>query len=89
MLLFPSSWLKQRASRGGPFLCLDPTYPILYLSPAITVIYGLRPRGSPALVSCVYTVPFLLVGGWEGGFSLNRGYTYVFLDVETFTMCWT
>lgn len=45
--------------------------------------------GSLALVSVYILCLFSLSRGGGIGFSLNRGYTYVFIDVETFTMCWT
>lgn len=48
---------------GGPFLCLDPTYPILFL-PTVTVIYGpthgaARPL-CPVYILCLFS---LLRGG--------------------------
>lgn len=87
MLLIPSSWLKQRVGRGRLFLCLDPTYSTFRLSPAVTISYGPCRGGSLALVSCVYTVPFLLVGGLL--FFTEQGIHLCLVDVETFTMCWT
>lgn len=40
------------------------------------------PTGQPSpYVLCILCL-FSLLGGWEGGFSLNRGFTYVFLDVH-------
>lgn len=72
----PFKLVEAESRQGQALPVLGPH--LLYLPLVPSHHYNLWPLpwGSLALVSCVYTVPFLLVKG-GGCFSLNRGYTYV------------
>lgn len=83
----PFKLVEAESRQGQALLVLGPH--LLYLPPVPSRHYKLWPLlwGSLALVSCVYTVPFLLVGGLL--FFTEQGIHLCLVDVETFTMCWT